>query len=127
MGIEKDDSAVAVEALLEIVHRFFCNTLGQTAGSDAIGGPLGKYQLHNGLAPTGGGGGSALIIGVAAATDERRVTESSGSFVKRAAGGRGSGDVAVAIEGDGSNGIVGKHVVGGCEEIVAIGITVAIS
>jgi len=36
LGIEQNDATVAVEALLEIIHRFFRHPLGQVAGFDAI-------------------------------------------------------------------------------------------
>src|SRR5208282_4273548 len=86
LSIKQNDSTVAVEALLEIVHRFLRRPLRQASGFDAIRRPLREHQLHDGFAPSGSGSGGAEIIGVAAAADERRVAEAAGSFVERAAG-----------------------------------------
>jgi len=40
-----------LNALFEIVHRFLRNPLRHAAGFDAIGGPLGEHQFHDGFAP----------------------------------------------------------------------------
>ena len=39
--IEDDDAAVAIDALLQIVHCLLCGPLGQVSGGNAVGGPLG--------------------------------------------------------------------------------------
>src|SRR6202034_2252964 len=95
---------------------------GEIACLNPIGGPLGEDQLHDRLAPSGGGDGSALVVGVATAADQRGIAEASGSLVQRATGGCGGGDVAVAVECDGADGVVrdGHIVRGGREEIVAV-------
>src|ERR1700716_3341261 len=84
LRIEQDDSTVAVQPLLQIVHRFLRDPLRQAAGFDAIRRPLRKHQLHDGFAPSGGGSGGAEIIGIAAAADKRRVPEAPRSFIERA-------------------------------------------
>src|SRR5208282_1345252 len=86
LGIEQNDSTVAVEALLQIVHRFLRDPLRQAAGLHAIGRPLRQHQFHDGFAPSGGGSGGAEIIGITAAADQRRVAEAAGIFIERAAG-----------------------------------------
>ena len=86
LSVEQDDSTVAVEALLEKIHRLLRDPLGQTAGFDSIGGPLREHQFHDGFAPSGGGSGRAEIIGITAAADERRIAKAAGSFIERAAG-----------------------------------------
>src|ERR1017187_4844098 len=86
LPIEKNESRVAVEALLEIVHRFLRRPLRQASGFDAIGRPLREHELHDGFAPSGSGSGGAEIIGGAAAADAKRVAEAAGSFVERASG-----------------------------------------
>src|SRR5580704_16497452 len=117
-SIEQNDSPVAIEPLLQIVHRFRRDPLGKAAGFDAIRRPLREHQLHDGLAPSGGGSGRAEIVGIAAAADQRRVAETARSFIERAPGRGRSRDIAVAIERDSSDRIVRD---GGSEQIVAAG------
>src|SRR5258707_11957872 len=43
LRVEDDDAAVAVQSLLQIVHRFLRGPFGEIAGLNAVGGPLGQH------------------------------------------------------------------------------------
>jgi hypothetical protein len=58
-------------------------------------------------APSGEGDGGGLVVGVAAAADEGRISDTAGRFVEGATGRGGGGEVAVGVQGDGSDGVVG--------------------
>src|SRR5450755_4228702 len=60
--IEQNNSAVAVQTLLQVVHRFLRDPLGQASGFDAVRRPLREHQLHDGLTPSGSGRGGAEIV-----------------------------------------------------------------
>ena len=77
------------------------------SAGDAVDGPLAEDELHDGLAPAGEGDGGGEVVGVAAAADEGAVADAAGGFVEGAAGGGAGGEVAVLVEGDGADGVVG--------------------
>src|SRR4051794_28808160 len=64
LKIEHDDSAMAVDAVLQIIHGLGCDPLGKIARRHAISSPLGKHQLHDRFTPSGDGNRGALVIGV---------------------------------------------------------------
>ena len=104
---EKDDAAVAAETVEEVGDGFAGGEIGGDARGDAVGGPLAEDQLHDGFAPSGERDGGGEIVGVAAATDEGGVSDTAGSLVESAAGGGGGGKVALGVEGNGADGVVG--------------------
>src|SRR5205085_670043 len=69
LGVQQDHSAVSVDPLLQIIHRFESHPLRQVAGFNTIGGPLGKDELHQRLSPPSGGCGCTLIVRIATAPD----------------------------------------------------------
>ena len=111
VGAEEDDAAVTAEAVIEVGDGFAGGDLRGGAGGDAVGGPLAEDELHDGFAPAGEGDGGGEIVGVAAASDEGGVADAAGSFVEGASGGGSGSEIAVAVEGDGADGVV--RVVGG--------------
>ena len=114
--VQHDDSAVAVQPLLQVVHRFLRGPLRQISGGDPVRRPLRQHQLHDRFAPSRGGDGSTLIVRIASAANQRRVAQPSGSLVQSSAGRSRCRDVALTIESDRAYGIV-RNV--GCEQIVA--------
>ncbi len=79
---------------------------GGLIGGHMVGGPLGEDQLHHRLAPSGGGSSSGFVIRVAAAANQRGVADASRRFVQRATGGGGRRDVAMAVKGNGADGVM---------------------
>src|ERR1035437_7552603 len=114
VGAEQDDAAVSAETVIEVGNGFMGGEFGGCAGGDAVGGPLAEDQLHDGFAPSGERDGGGEIVGVAAAADQRGVADTAGSFVERATGGGGGGEVAAGVESDGANGVVGVVAGGSC-------------
>ena len=110
IGAEEDDSAVAAEAVVEVGDGFAGGDFWGGAGGDAVSGPFAEDELHDGFSPAGEGDGGGEIVCIAAATDEGRVADAAGGLVEGAAGGGGSGEVAVGVEGYGADGVVGVHV-----------------
>ena len=97
---------MAAETVVEIGDGFAGGDFGGGAVGDAVGGPLAEDQLHDGFAPAGEGDGGGEIVGVAAAADEGGVADTAGSLVECATGRGGGGEVAVAVEGYGADGVV---------------------
>src|SRR5258708_13231307 len=71
LRIQQDDSPVAVEPLLQIVHRFLSDPLEQAAGFDAIRRPLREHHLHDSFAPPDGESRRAAIVAIAAQSDNK--------------------------------------------------------
>src|ERR1700690_535560 len=109
-GVEQNNAPVAVEALLQIIHRLLRYPFRQAPGFDAIRRPFRQHQFHDRFAPSSSRRCGAAIIGVAAAADERGVAKATGSLIECAPSGSRSCDIAIAVEGDGSNRVVRKHV-----------------
>ncbi len=107
VGAEEDDAAVAAEAGEEIVDSGCRGVLWARSACDAVDGPLAKDELHDGLAPAGEGDGGGKVVGVAAAADEGAVADAPGSFAEGAAGGGAGSEVAVLVESDGADGVMG--------------------
>ena len=98
---------MSAEAVVEVGDGFAGGDFRGGAGGDAVGGPFAEDKLHDGLAPAGEGDGGGEIVGVASATDEGGVADAAGSFVEGASGGGAGGEIAVAVEGDCADGVMG--------------------
>jgi hypothetical protein len=107
VGAEEDDAAVSAEAVVEVGDGFAGGDFRGGAGGDTVGGPFAEDELHDGFAPAGEGDGGGEVVGIAAATDEGGVADAAGSFVEGASGGGAGGEIAVAVEGDSADGVVG--------------------
>jgi hypothetical protein len=107
VGAEEDDASVALEAAVEVVDGGVGGLLRGGAGCDAVDGPLAEDELHDGFAVSGERGGGGEVVGVAAAADEGAVADTAGGFGERAAGGGAGGEVAVGVEREGADGVVG--------------------
>ncbi len=81
--------------------------MGARSARYAIDGPFAEDELHDWLAPSGEGDGGGEIVGVAAAAYEGAVADAAGGFIEGASGGGAGGEVAVLVEGDGADGVVG--------------------
>ncbi len=107
VGAEEDHAAMPAETGEEVVDGGGGGVLGARSARDAVDGPFAEDELHDGLAPAGEGDGGGEIVGVAAAADEGAVADAAGGFAEGAAGGGAGGEVAVLVEGDGADGVVG--------------------
>ena len=112
VGAEEDDASVTAQAFVEIGNGLCGGVFGSDACGDAVDGPLAEDELHDGLAPAGERDGGGVVVGVATAADERGVADPAGGFGERTSGAGGGGDVAVDVEGDGTDGVMGFE--GGC-------------
>ena len=98
---------MALQAFVEVGDGVRCGLFGGDSALDTIDGPFAEDKLHDGLAPAGEGDGGGEIVGVASATDEGGVADAAGSFVEGASGGGAGGEIAVAVEGDCADGVMG--------------------
>ena len=106
VGAEEDDAAVASETVVEIGDGFAGDDFRRGTGRDAIRSPLAEDELHDGFAPAGEGDGGGEIVSVAAAADQGGVADAAGGFVEGASGGGCGGEIALAVEGYGADGVV---------------------
>ena len=98
---------MATEPVEEVGDGLARREFGRSSGGDAIRSPLAEYEFHDWLSPAGERDGGGEVVGITTAPDEGGVSDTAGSLVESAAGGGGGGEIAVEIEGDGTDGIVG--------------------
>src|SRR5580692_5900688 len=103
---EEDDSTMAAEAIEEVRDGFAGGDIRHGSRGHPVCCPFAEDQLHDRLAPTGERNRSRQIVGIAAAADERGVAHAAGSFVEGSACRGCRGQVAAAIEGYGSYGVM---------------------
>ena len=104
---EQNDAAVAAQAGVEVIDGGLRGIRGRGPAGYLVNGPLAEDEFHDGFAPAGERGGSAVVVGVAAAADERRVADTAWRFVEGAAGGCGAGEVAMLVQSNGADGVMG--------------------
>jgi len=102
----RNNSALAVEALVQVLNCRWRDLRRSNFGGYVIGGPLGEDQLHHRFAPSGGGSRGGLVVRIAAAANQRGVAHAPRSLVQRASGGSSRRDVAVAVERKRAHGVM---------------------
>jgi hypothetical protein len=85
VGAEEDDAAVAAEAIEQVGNGFAGGELRGGPGSDAVGGPFAKDELHDWFAPAGERNGGGEIVGITTAPDEGGVPDAAWSFIQSTA------------------------------------------
>ena len=106
VGTEKDDAAMASEAIEEIRNGLAGGELRRRTGGHAVGRPFAQDELHDWFPPSGERNGSAEVVGITTAPDEGGIANSAWSLVQCASGGGASRQVAVNVEGDGTDGVM---------------------
>src|SRR5215469_14691873 len=95
---EKNNSAMAAEAIEQVVDGIGSGLLRRAACCHAVDGPFAQHELHDRFTPPRERDRGRGVVGVTAAADQRAVTNTAGSLRKRAAGGGSRGKVAARIQ-----------------------------
>lgn len=115
-GVDGDEAAEAIDALFEPADGGGAGGGGGEALADEVADCFTDNDFHEGFAMAGGSGGGGPVIGVTAGADKGAIANSAGHFVARATSGGGDGEIAVHIEGGGTDGIAeggGRRRLGG--------------